>query len=182
MNIALIDANDVAMLPGDRFIILAIDPGVTGAIAFYAPERPEMIWVYDMPLVDGRVNALELRVMIERFKPSVALIEQVGPMPRDGVRQAWRFSAAFTTAHVVCSLSGIPIAMVTPKKWKQAMGLRGERDGKEYSRKRVIETFPKCAQYFSRKKDQSRAEAALLAVYASKGFVIPAIKDNIYEQ
>ncbi len=178
MTIALIDANDVAMLPGDRFIICAIDPGVTGAIAFYSPERPELIWVYDMPLVDGRVNALELRVMIERFKPSVVMIEQVGPMPRDGVRQAWRFSAAFTTAHVVCALIGIPIALVTPQKWKKMMGLHGARDGKEYSRKRVIEHFPKCAQYFSRKKDQSRAEAALLAVYASRGFIIPTTEDK----
>ena len=170
--------NDVPMLPGGRFVICAIDPGVTGAIAFYTPECPALIWVYDMPLVDNRVNALELRVMIERFKPDVVMIEQVGPMPRDGVRQAWRFAAAFTTAHVVCALMGIPISLVSPQKWKKIMGLHGARDGKEYSRKRVIEHFPKCAQYFSRKKDQSRAEAALLAVYASKGFTVSTTEDK----
>lgn len=155
---------------GTHFVILAIDPGVTGALAFYEPHRPNRIFVYDMPLVDGRVNPHELRTMIERFAPQMACIEQVGPMPRDGVRQVWRFSAAFTTAHVVCALLDIPISLVTPQKWKKVMGLRGAKDGKEYSRKCAIETWPSCAQYFSRKRDQGRAEAALLALYASKGF------------
>ena len=88
--------------------ILAIDPGVTGALASYLTDFPDRVSVLDMPLVDGEVNPHELRDIINTYKPTCAIIEQVGPMPRDAARQAWRFSAAFTTARTVVALLNIP--------------------------------------------------------------------------
>jgi Holliday junction resolvasome RuvABC endonuclease subunit len=147
--------------------ILAIDPGVTGALAFYLTDLPDRISVLDMPLVDGEINAAELRSMIEIYKPVHAIIEQVGPMPRDGVRQAWRFAAAYTTARVVVALLDIPMTLVLPGRWKKAMNVKGGAAGKEQCRALVIQKFPACAASFARKKDQGRAEAALLALYAA---------------
>ena len=100
--------------------ILAINPGVTGALAFYLTDFPDRVSVLDMPLVDGEVNAHALRDMIETYKPTCAVIEHVGPMPRDGVRQAWRFSAAFTVAKTFVALLNISVTLVTPGAWKKA--------------------------------------------------------------
>ena len=47
--------------------ISAIDPGVTGALAFYLPDFPDRVSVLDMPLVDGGINAHALRDMIETY-------------------------------------------------------------------------------------------------------------------
>jgi hypothetical protein len=151
--------------------ILAIDPGVTGAMAFYRPEMPDRIAVDDMPVVDGQVDPHELRRRIALFSPSVAIIERVSPMPRDGVVQAWRFSAAYTTARVVCSLLHLPTSLVTPAKWKRDMKLKGGPEGKEQSRALAIQLFPAVAASFARKKDAGRAEAAILAYYAASKFV-----------
>jgi hypothetical protein len=148
--------------------ILAIDPGVTGALAFYLTDFPERISALDMPLVDGEVNAAALRDMIEIYKPAHAIIEHVGPMPRDGVRQAWRFASAYTTARVVVALLNIPMTLVTPGRWKKAMNVKGGADGKEQCRALALRNFPACAAAFSRKRDQGRAEAALLALYAAQ--------------
>jgi hypothetical protein len=148
--------------------ILAIDPGVTGALAFYLTEFPDRVSALDMPLVDGEVNPHELRDTIQTYKPTCAIIEHVGPMPRDGVRQAWRFSAAYTTARIVVALLDIPITLVTPGAWKKAMRVPGGPAGKEECRARAIQMFPACAAAFARKRDQGHAEAALLALYAAQ--------------
>jgi crossover junction endodeoxyribonuclease RuvC len=151
--------------------LLAIDPGLTGALAFYLPiSNPDRVAVYDMPIVGSEINAAALRDLIDSYKPTYAIIEQVGPMPRDGVRQAWRFSAAYTTARTVVALLNIPMTLVVPGRWKKAMNVRGGPDGKEACRALAIQSFPCCAASFSRKKDAGRAESALLALYAAKTF------------
>ena len=149
-------------------IIIAIDPGLTGALALYATSAPDRIGVYDMPVVDGEIDPHRLSAIIADWKPDWAAIERVGPMPRDGVRQAWRFAGAYTTARVVVALLHIPIVLVTPGTWKKAMKVAGGPIGKEQCRALAIEMFPSCAASFARKRDQGRSEAALLAVYASR--------------
>jgi hypothetical protein len=146
-------------------IIAAIDPGLTGAIAFFHTGYTDRVAVYDMPVVNGEVNAPELFDMLAGFKPEVAAIELVGPMPRDGVRQAWRFSAAYTTARVCISLLHVPMFLITPGRWKAAMKVKGGPEGKEQCRSLAIKMFPVCAKSFARKMDAGRAEAALLAYH-----------------
>jgi Holliday junction resolvasome RuvABC endonuclease subunit len=149
-------------------IILAIDPGLTGALALYHPETPHHVGVYDMPVVDGEINYHQLFSLLKTWKPDIAYIERVGPMPRDGVRQAWRFASAYTAARVAVALLNIPTVLVTPGSWKKAMKVGGGADGKEECRAMALRMFPACADHFARKKDAGRAEAALLAVYASQ--------------
>jgi crossover junction endodeoxyribonuclease RuvC len=60
------------------------------------------------------------------------------------------------------SALAIPVRHVSPAKWKTALGLNS--DG-ETSRARAIETWPAEAKLFARKRDHSRAEAALLGMY-----------------
>lgn len=148
--------------------IVAIDPGLSGAVAFLYPETASRVSVHDMPTVNGEVDPFALSTLIQQYGPSHAIIEQVGPMPRDGVRQAWRFSAAYTTARNVVALLKIPVKFVTPATWKKSMHLPGGPEGKEASRAKALQCFPACANSFARKKDHGRAEAALLAKYGSE--------------
>jgi hypothetical protein len=146
--------------------IVAIDPGLTGAVAFLYPETPDRVGIFDMPAVNGEVNAAALADLIKLHAPSQAIIELVGPMPRDGVRQVWKFSGAYHTARAVLALLNIPVALVTPATWKKSMKLCGGPEGKEASRARALQFFPACSAHFARKSDHNRAEAALLAKYA----------------
>jgi hypothetical protein len=162
-------------------IILAIDPGITGALAFYDLNAPHLA-VHDMPIVDGDVNASQLHFMLthlddgqKRPKPQIAIIERVHPHPKEGVSSVWRFASAYTTARVVVQLLGIPAMLASPAKWKKALRLQGGSEGKEQARRMAIEAFPDHSQLFSRKKDHNRAEAALLAFYAS---TLPTIRNH----
>lgn len=147
-------------------IILAIDPGVSGALAFYDSNTSGRVAVFDMPILDGNVNPHALLHHVQTFKPDGAIIEQAAPHPKEGVKSVWRFAAAFTVACTVVRLQHITLRLVTPSQWKKTMGLPGGREGKEASRLRAIDSFPLCAQHFNLKKHHGRAEAALLALYA----------------
>lgn len=147
--------------------ILAIDPGLTGALAIYAASDPHVVGAYDMPVANGEINVNALHSMIRQWMPHHAYIERVGPMPRDGVRQAWRFSGAYFTARAVVTVLEIPITLITPTQWKKFMKVAGGKEGKEQCRARALALFPSCAESFSRVKDAGRAEAALLAFYAA---------------
>lgn len=154
----------------DTFVILAIDPGLSGALAFYYPIA-NVVRVYDMPRVENEIDAAALVAIIQKHKPTVAVIEKVGPMPRDGVRQAWRFSAANAVAKTACALLNIPTSLVSPAVWKAGMSVKGGPEGKEQCRAMALRLFPTCADQFARKRDQGRAEAALLAYHVNQKFI-----------
>ena len=145
--------------------ILAVDPGLTGAIAFCDPTVKGRVSVYDMPVVNGGVDVHQLQQSIKQYAPVWAYIEQVGPMPRDGVRQVWRFSGAYHTVKTLVQVMRVPLTLIPSATWKKAFHLKGGPAGKEQSRAEAIKIFPHSAHLFERKKDHNRAEAALLAHY-----------------
>lgn len=150
--------------------IMGIDPGASGAVAFYFPEYPQRIGVVDFPLIDGEINCAELADLIRLYKPEAAIIEQVGAMPKQGVSSTFKFGVAYGMARGVVGSLLIPTIYVTPGKWKKFYGLSAE---KEKARELAIQTWP-AAVFFRRKKDHGRAEAALLAKYGAK---ILALRD-----
>lgn len=148
--------------------IVAIDPGLTGAVAFYFPSTPDRIAVEDMPVVNGEVDVHGLERMFRRMGATRGVIELVGPMPKDGSVQAFKFGMAFGMARTALALTHLPFTMVTPQTWKRHHGLIGKADPKEAGRALAIRLFPACAERFARKKDHGRADAALLARYAAE--------------
>ena len=143
--------------------ICAIDPGLTGAVAFYFPEQ-DAISVYDMPVVDKDVDAASLAEMLRRLKPDFAVVEKVSSRPGEGVSSAFKFGGVYGIVRGVIAALGVPMRLVTPQRWKKSMGLDAD---KEKSRAMALRKWPSRSELFARKKDHGRAEAALLGLYAS---------------
>lgn len=140
--------------------ILGIDPGASGAIAFYFPDYPDRVSAEDVPVANGEINATILARRIKQFGPSVAVIEQVGAMPKQGVSSTFKFGDAFGLVKGVIGALEIPTHRVTPGRWKKHFRLSSD---KEEARALALRLFPACADSFARKKDHGRAEAALIA-------------------
>lgn len=149
-----------------RRFIAAIDPGMTGAVAFIVPGALDRVSVYDMPVVGSEVDTASLARLLREHGPAFTLVERVGPMPRDGAVQAFRFGAAYAAAKATVSLSGVCLHLTTPQVWKKHFRLQGGAEGKEQARALALRLFPGSAASFARKKDHGRAEAALLARFA----------------
>lgn len=145
--------------------ILGIDPGVSGAIAFYFPSHPDRVSAEDVPTVNGNIAASLLFDRINQMRPDMAMVEMVSAMPGQGVSSTFKFGRAFGTVVALVQAAGVPLHFVTPGKWKKHFGLSSD---KEQAREYALRMFPATAEHFALKKHHGRAEAALLALYAAQ--------------
>ena len=144
--------------------ICAVDPGLKGAVAFFEPEDG-MVSVYEMPVADGNIDAATFSDILIMWKPRIALVEQVGARPGQGVSSMFKFGCGYGMIRGVIAAREVPLHLVTPAKWKKYFGLSSD---KEASRALALRLWPQHAGLFKRKKDEAAAEAALLALYAHK--------------
>lgn len=150
-------------------MIVGIDPGYSGAIAFYDPSG---IDIHDMPVAPNPKGKTELdmhslaRVLIPRTAGrSIAVVEKVNAMPGQGVSSTFRFGEGFGAIQMALIGHGYELHFVTPASWKKHFGL--SRD-KGVSRGLASRRFPDSSKLFSRVKDDGRAEAALIALYGAE--------------
>ena len=163
--------------------IAAFDPGVTGSCAFYDGER---VYVHDYPTysVERKTKKLgvpvntkrthysieKLAELIEGLDPDIAIIEEVSARPTDGVIQAFSFGKGYGLLLGMLAMlndEGVPTCKVTgvrPAVWKKAIGLP-TGSTKNDSRLMAISLFPELTEDLKLKKNEGRAEAALLIYY-----------------
>jgi crossover junction endodeoxyribonuclease RuvC len=152
--------------------ILGIDPGASGGIAFFSMQRG-LLSIFDMPTVEVKrggknkreVSAAMLNAIIGARDIDAAFVEKVGAMPGQGVSSMFQFGRSVGMIEGVLAALEIPTNYVTPQSWQKAVGARG---GKDASRARAAELFPAYAANFTRKKDDGRADAALIAWYGAQ--------------
>lgn len=147
-------------------LVLSIDPGMSGGWAILSRDG-NLIACGDLPVAgegtQRTISAPLLSAVIDAFMPERAIVEQVWPRPDNGATQAFRYGRGVGIIDGVIGAAGLPVTWVPPNKWKRAMKLTSE---KEVSRQRAIQRWPsKAGEFFARKKDEGRAEAALLGLY-----------------
>lgn len=152
-------------------LIYGCDPGFTGAIALYWPATGKLE-VHDMPVLKNEkgktvINCPALLDVManESNERCIAIIERVAAMRGQGVSSMFRFGEGYGMLQMACAASKLPTQFVTPAKWKGHFGLDRNK-GK--SRGLAMQRFPKYSALFSRAKDDGRAEAALLCLYAAE--------------
>lgn len=155
-------------------LILSIDPGLTGAWALFE-ERGNWLAVGDMPAVHdgalGWVNGVELQSNLMaaiQGRPTIAVIERVTPMPKQGVTSMFNFGVAFGSTLGVLSAMHLRIELVSPLTWKRGLGLVFSKEVTQTERKRASLDkarilFPLAPLELA--KHHGRAEALLLGYW-----------------
>ena len=152
-------------------IVLGIDPGLSGALAFYDTVS-EVLVVMDMPTVEVTRNGKSKREVSPALVADMvagkgiekAFMERVSAMPGQGVSSMFSFGRSSGVVEGVLAAYEIPTTLVTPQAWMKAMGVRAGKDG---SRERAMQLFPQYSMTFSRKKDDGRSDAALIAKFGA---------------
>lgn len=158
--------------------IVGIDPGLTGALVLYDPTS-DNIDVRDMPTLvlpkagGGKRTELDLyaiaQIMDEWAPQKVrAFIEQVGPTPQMGVTSSFSFGGSFWAVRMACAAHFIPTEMVTPQTWKRALQVKGGAGKTDAVRARASALMPQHSRFWTRAKDDGRAEASLIALYGAR--------------
>jgi len=144
--------------------ILGIDPGLTGALAFYFPSHPMLVGIHDMPIDGKSVDGYELAKIIRQYNPDVAFIEAVHSFSGQGVASSFNFGCSYGVVRGVVAACNIPAILVSPQKWKRALELSKD---KNQSLEMARMMWPD-SDKFKRRKDDGRAESALIAMYGYK--------------
>ena len=147
-----------------------IDPGISGAFAIFDTTYEDEIQIWDMPTVSilrngknkNEVSAALVATIIAGKNIDCAYLERVNAMPGQGVSSVFSFGRSVGILEGVIAAYEIPITIVTPQAWQKAMAVRGGKDG---SRERAMELFPKSSDSFKLKKNDGRADATLIAMY-----------------
>jgi crossover junction endodeoxyribonuclease RuvC len=155
-------------------MIIGIDPGISGAAAALRIGgiglSSRFAEVIDLPtLQDGKRRQLDsyaLLTWLRSMRPHRIIMENVHSLPREGVVGAFRFGVAIGMIRAVSRLVVRDLELVEPKVWKGYFKLAG--GDKEASRELALELFPKTSDILKRKKDHQRAEAMLIAWWASR--------------
>ena len=152
-------------------LIIGIDPGISGSICFF--EDGKILEVIEMPtMTDGKKNKKQVngaqiyneilkRIKEIEKKDIKVVIEQVSAMPGQGVTSMFNFGQSFGILKGICSAMQLPMYFVRPAKWKKYFNLINSE--KDASRTKAIEIFPYFSSNLSKKKDNNKADAILLA-------------------
>jgi len=155
----------MAVLYGET-MILGIDPGLSGALAFMDSE----LLVYDMPTVEisrngkkkRQIDLQKLLSILKLWPVTHCYLENVNAMPGQGVSSMFQMGRGYGQIEMALAALNIPVTYITPQVWKKKMAVPKDKDG---ARQRASQLMPQWSHNWDLKHDHGRAEAALIALY-----------------
>ena len=108
----------------ERPSVMGIDPGLDGGVALILPGGVEAFVTPTIASGGGGKRQFDIAgmlVLLERHPIALAVIEAVGPMPKQGVVSTFRFGVGFGTWLGMLAALRIPHLAVTPHAWKKAI-------------------------------------------------------------
>jgi crossover junction endodeoxyribonuclease RuvC len=170
--------------------VLAIDPGVTGAMALVTklpeksqcssldPSNPDpgatrsvdLLEIRDIPTTTEKTTAganrrsidpVGLSKMIRALKPDCLVVERIFAPPGINSTAAFSLGASKGTIQAVAALAGIPVKLVSPNVWKNQLRVPADKGA---ARRRATD-LAGTDRHWPRVKDHNRAEAFLIGAW-----------------
>ena len=143
-------------------IYCGIDPGFSGAWGMI-DEHGKYVSCGDM-INDGNfilANHVWAEMSQARDRQDIeVVVEAVHSMPKQGVSSTFKFGMAYGAAISIAQRFNVHVNGVAPRVWKKALKLDSDKDTSLLLARELWPNAP-----LSRKKDNGRAEALLLAYW-----------------
>lgn len=151
-------------------IWIGVDPGAISGAYAAIDHNGEFIACGDIPSVDGRINATQLKYLLKScvttFDSAMVAVESVHSMPKQGIASTAKFMRAVGAIEATVELTTFPFVLVTPQKWKKYHGLIGTE--KVASLELARSMFSEAS--LKRVKDTGRADALLIALWLKDNY------------
>ena len=143
---------------------MGIDPGQKGGLAILN-DKGEAVGAWRYP---GDVSEMAklIKAIHAKYNVTLACVEQVHSMPRQGVSSTFKFGINYGAILGILSTLDIPYIMCTPRKWQKELLDSGTGETKERSLNMARRLFPIIDLKF--KADDGKADALHLARWALK--------------
>lgn len=155
-------------------IVIGIDPGLTGSIAFVNHHGGcviEDIPTKEIPgngMVKRKVDGLALARLVRKHCPAdeqaLVVCEAVRAMPGNAIQTQGSLMRSLGAIESVFEVLRFTMRMVQPQVWKRHFGLKSDK-GESLRVARTL--YPEC-QEIGRAKDHNRAESLLIAHYGKQ--------------
>lgn len=150
-------------------IAAGVDCGLGGAIALYDSESRILTALADMPTLTARTGNrrdVDVHALATFFRDNYvdhAFVEIAQARPKQSAHSTGIFFMSYGVVLGVLAARQIPYTLVAAATWKRALG--GIPAEKDAARARASQLMPMSADNWKRKKDDGRAEAALIAFW-----------------
>lgn len=141
---------------------LGIDPGFTGAwgiIDHNGRYQSCGDMIHNERHILSRMVHAEIAQGID-MQDMQGIIEAVHSMPGQGVSSSFKFGMAYGASIAIMERFNCPWHLITPQRWKKSLNLDSDKNKSLELARQLWPTAP-----LTRKKDNGRAEALLLAEY-----------------
>lgn len=157
-------------------MILGVDPGLSGAFAYYDGTA---LSVRDMPTYVAKAGARRTdRKFIDeggivkllataKVRARILVIEEVGGIPGQSASSAFVFGRGVGVIIGAAMAMGYRIERVAPGAWKSALRVPAD---KRAARARASELLPGYREFWPLQKFEGRAEASMIALYGHQIF------------
>lgn len=158
-------------------LFVGIDPGLNGAVALLGMASG-FLGVWDTPTITVRSSGknrnkyqtaqmVSILDAVKGYGGEIVVVgmELVNAMPGQGVTSMFGLGKGCGLWEGITSALQMPLSFVTPQVWKKALLGAGVGSDKSASLLRAQALFPKAAPQLSRKKDDGRADAILIAEF-----------------
>jgi crossover junction endodeoxyribonuclease RuvC len=150
--------------------IIGCDPGITGALALL--HNQSVVHLADMPIIDGQVDCYTLTALLADWGAVDRVVVEVQQaMPRQGVSSTFRTGANYGRILGVLAALERPVTHVRASVWTQALRVGPDKNA---HRRRCQDEWPYIAGQYARVKDDGRADACLIALWAASGLLAGA--------
>lgn len=157
-------------------MIVAIDPGIDGAIALndWSCGRLEVV---RMPTQTRHIAGRKIRRVIDEGEVISTLaafaamgathlfVEQVQGMPGQSAPAAFTFGQGYGLVRAAGMAVGLILEAIPPSVWKAALKVPKDKSG---ARARASELIPTHRHLWAMAKDDGLAEAAMLSIYGQR--------------
>lgn len=157
-------------------MIVAIDPGIYGAIALndWTCGRLEVV---RMPTQTRHIAGRKVRTIIDEGEVISTLaafaamgathlfVEQVQGMPGQSAPAAFTFGQGYGLVRAAGMAAGLILEAIPPAVWKAALKVPKDKSG---ARARASELIPTHRHLWPMVKDDGLAEAAMLSIYGQR--------------
>lgn len=152
--------------------VIGVDPGIKGAIAVL--DRNGLLSIHDMPTVEetvsgktrNRIDARAFRdIIIDAGPCRMVVLEKPTTRPGESPIAALSYGIGFGQMLGILVALDRPHTVILAQEWTKALGVGADKD---VHREKASQLFPFSADAFKRKKDDGRADAALIAYYGAR--------------
>ena len=147
-------------------LAIGIDPGKSGALAvMYLDDDRSIIRIKVIPFEE---LAYRDALVCCKDEKVACLVEKVGAMPGQGVVSMFSFGRNLGLIEGMLTALHIPYQLVPPQTWKKEFSLSSDKQMSIDVCKRLFPNINLLATPRSRKENDGKAEALLMAEYARR--------------